>query len=120
MTHWTELSTDERQYCATALWSSTDDKGNPLDDDFDVSDIGELEEFISDWQEFRDNPEHGALLEPYDINTCAHDFWLTRNGHGAGFWDGDYSEHGDELTACCKPYGTCDFYVGDDDKLYFM
>lgn len=20
---------------------------------------------------------------------AGHDFWLTRNGHGAGFWDGD-------------------------------
>ena len=21
---------------------------------------------------------------------AGHDFWLTRNGHGAGFWDGDW------------------------------
>ena len=23
---------------------------------------------------------------------AGHDFWLTRNGHGAGFWDGDWPE----------------------------
>lgn len=34
-----------------------------------------------------------------------HDFWLTRNGHGAGFWDRGYGELGDKLTDACKPYG---------------
>lgn len=23
---------------------------------------------------------------------AGHDFWLNRNGHGSGFWDGDWSE----------------------------
>jgi hypothetical protein len=33
-----------------------------------------------------------------------HNFWLTREGHGAGFWDGRYVR-GKELTALCKPWG---------------
>lgn len=24
---------------------------------------------------------------------AGHDLWLTRNGHGAGFWDGDWRDH---------------------------
>ena len=36
------------------------------------------------------------------------DFHLTRNGHGAGFWDGGWPEHGDELTELAKPYGTAE------------
>ncbi len=36
------------------------------------------------------------------------DFHLTRNGHGAGFWDGDWPDHGDALTAMSKPYGTAE------------
>lgn len=32
------------------------------------------------------------------------DFWLTRNGHGAGFWDRGY-DVGRELSDACKPYG---------------
>jgi hypothetical protein len=48
-----------------------------------------------------------------------HDFWLTRNGHGAGFWDGDYEEElGEKLTAICKKMGSIDLYVGDDNKIY--
>ena len=48
---------------------------------------------------------------------CAHDFWLTRNGHGVGFWDRDLGEVGDKLTKACE-YTEVDLYVGDDNKLY--
>ena len=53
-----------------------------------------------------------------DISSLAYDFWLTRNGHGAGFWDGDWGEVGDKLTELCKPYGSVDVYVGDDGLIY--
>ena len=56
-------------------------------------------------------------------------FWLTRNGHGAGFWDGAYQvpvewedertgktvtgDLGAELTEAAKSFGTghCDLYL---------
>lgn len=46
------------------------------------------------------------------------DFWLTRNGHGAGFWDGGWPEHSDELTKLSKPYGSVDLYIGDDGLIH--
>ena len=33
------------------------------------------------------------------------DFHFTRNSHGAGFWDGDWS-NGDELTSISEPFST--------------
>lgn len=33
------------------------------------------------------------------------DFWLTRNHHGAGFWDRGYGELGDRLTDAAHTYG---------------
>ena len=36
---------------------------------------------------------------------AGHDFALTRNGHGTGFWDRGLGEIGDMLTEECKPYG---------------
>ena len=33
------------------------------------------------------------------------DFYLTQNGHGAGFWDGDWHEHGDALTRRAEDHG---------------
>lgn len=50
-----------------------------------------------------------------------HDFWLTRNGHGAGFWDRtelDADELGDRLTVLAKEFGAVDLYQGDDRLLY--
>jgi hypothetical protein len=42
---------------------------------------------------------------------AGHDFWLTRNGHGTGFWDrddsyGDYSAK--KLTANAEAFGVVD------------
>lgn len=59
-----------------------------------------------------------GLLEGCDLETVGHDFMLTRNGHGAGFWDGDY-EHGDELTKACKPYGETSMYVDAKGEIHF-
>jgi hypothetical protein len=47
-----------------------------------------------------------------------HDFLLTRNGHGVGFWDRGYGERGDWLSKQSHPYGTWDLYVGDDGELH--
>jgi hypothetical protein len=47
-----------------------------------------------------------------------HDLWLTRNGHGAGFWDRGLGDVGDKLTAIAKRMGSKSLYVGDDGKIY--
>lgn len=61
--------------------------------------------------------------EPYTPEQAGHDFWLTRNGHGAGFWDRGLGDTGKQLTNACG-HGTrwqsVDLYAGDDGKLYIM
>ena len=78
----------------------------------------------ADCQKFWD--EHGESIKEAEV-TCrcsneayaGHDFWLTRCGHGCGFWDGDWPDDlGEELTEACKDMGQCDLYVGDDGKVY--
>lgn len=49
---------------------------------------------------------------------AGHDFWLTRNRHGAGFWDRGLGDRGDRLTKAAHVYGESDLYVGDDGKVY--
>ena len=39
---------------------------------------------------------------------AGHDFWLTRNGHGAGFWDGDWPKYGKMFTEISELFGTAD------------
>jgi hypothetical protein len=49
-----------------------------------------------------------------------HEFYLTRNRHGAGFWDGDWDELGDKLTEICHEMKESQLYIGDDNMAYFM
>lgn len=55
---------------------------------------------------------------PAAMARAGHDFWLTRNGHGAGFWDRGLGELGERLTAVAKPYSSAYVYVGGDGKVY--
>ena len=47
-------------------------------------------------------------------------FHLTRNRHGAGFWDGDWGELGDRLTEAAHAYGSCEVFQSDDGSLDVM
>lgn len=116
-----DFDTFFQQYLATALWSSTDEStpegGEPMDDNYSVDDIADetLAEMETECREFL------AMADKYldgDYSQAGHDFWLTRNGHGAGFWDGDWKEHGDTLTKLSKEFGGVHLYIGDDNKIY--
>lgn len=105
-------------YVEAALWSSTDDDGDPLDSNYNAGDIAleTLERMQCDCNGFSDanSDDIGDRLEQ-----AGHDFWLTRNGHGAGFWDGDWPEEaGDRLTEAAKRLGEFNLYVGDDGVIY--
>jgi hypothetical protein len=108
-----ELDDFTTQYLETALWSSTDNAddsgGAPLDDNFGIEDFTKvaLKEAIGDCKAFQEYSKLWEADEKSD-SSAGHDFWLTRNGHGAGFWDGDYPINGDKLTELSKPYGTVD------------
>jgi hypothetical protein len=107
-------------YVTCALWSSTQDNGDPLDDDFGPEDIAQetLSKMRADCEDFSAaNAE--LLAQAGDDSQNGHDFWLTRNGHGAGFWDRGYAESiGNALTDAADAYGGCDLYVGDDGRIY--
>lgn len=113
------MKTELRQYLETALWSSIDDSGNPLDERYSVDDFSfeTIEQARKDISKFLELA--GELVENYDVETVMHDFWLTRNHHGAGFWDGDYEKSvGEKLTELSHTFGQLDLYIGDDGKVY--
>lgn len=76
-------------YLVTALWSSTDDDTDePFDANYNISDFDKesVREVEKDLEKFI--KEAGRLLDKVDDKSqIGHDFWLTRNHHGAGFWD---------------------------------
>lgn len=103
-------------YIETALWSSTDESndagGDPLDDNYGPEDIDgrAFAEMVSDCESFRDC--ESELLGDVSPGDAGHNFWLSRNGHGAGFFDSN-AEHADELQKATKPYGSVNLYVHD-------
>ena len=109
-----------RAYIECALWSSCDDDGEPLDKNYGREDIAAeaLVSMAEDCKQFA--ADNAADLEHAGQDAQnGHDFWLTRNGHGAGFWDRGYRpEIGRRLTDAAHAYGESDIYIGDDGKLY--
>ncbi len=120
-------------YIEAALWSSSDQSddqgGAPLEDNYDTSDIDPeaMQQIIEDCQRFQQENE-ADLEEYYELiatnpewnseEYAGHDFWLTRNGHGAGFWDREVGDVGDRLSEAAEAFGEVDLYVGDDGRLY--
>ncbi len=119
-------------YIQAALWSSTDYNGTPLDD----CEHGEeklaretRERMAKDCAKFIE--ENETDLDRYEVQraipvgaeytaaACAgHDFWLTRERHGAGFWDRNLGELGERLTSASQACGESPLYVGDDGLIY--
>ena len=103
-------------YIACALWAETDDNGTPLDRiGFDLAPEA-LATMEADCARFQ--AENVALLAVQSHEQNVHDFWLTRDRHGAGFWDRGLGEVGDKLTAAAHAYRECSLYVGDDGLIY--
>jgi hypothetical protein len=111
-------------YLICALWSSVveGDSGENLDQNYDLEDIHDetLKEMISDCNRFRDDNENllEKLPEDYENSKMGHNFWLTRNGHGSGWWDEGLGKLGEDLTSVSHSYGEYSLYVGDDGLIY--
>ena len=107
---WLQACTDA--YREAALWSSiiTLDDGDepvpidsldaPIHPHFDDGFYDDLEDFLAD-------PEAAYLigLTQQNAQQVGHDFWLTREGHGAGFWDRGNGPQGDRLAELATAYG---------------
>jgi hypothetical protein len=120
-------------YITASLWSTNDEStpsgGEPLDDNYGVSDIAPeaMAKIKADCARFQE--ENRELLEKaYETYVsrdgfsgaalAGHDFWLTRCGHGVGFWDRGLGEIGKALTKASKAFGECWIEVGDDGQLH--
>jgi hypothetical protein len=127
-----DLDSFTRAYIVAALWSSMDesrpDGGDPLDYKYNIEDLAPetLERIERDCAKFQAENAEALIAQPRytgcpAIEYAGHDFWLTRNGHGCGFWDGGWPEpQATQLTEAARKFGECDLYVGDDGRLYLQ
>jgi hypothetical protein len=125
-----------RALAETILYTKCDDDGIHLAINYTIADFDEksLETLYREFQEFVQVVEKqitekvgdnwGCIDDFYDLlqpseNQTEYDYILTRNHHGAGFWDGDWaSEVSKILTDAAHSQSDICAYVGDDNKIY--
>jgi len=95
------------------FYDSPESEPRPIDDEFCVDDIPHdiVNEIREDCMAFL---ESSAFMVANDPEQAGVDFHLTRNGHGAGFWDGGWPEYGEELTTRSKTYGSAELAGSTD------
>lgn len=117
------MNEDLQAYLEAALWSSLDDNDQPFDQNYDFGDIAPetIEQSKQDLHDFIQKAmAQGLIGEDDDVMAqLGHDFWLSRNHHGSGFFDGDWGQHGDALQALAGEFKELSPMLGGDGKIYF-
>lgn len=127
---WKTISPFYSSYCQTAIWASanlgdyaTGDNPEPLDDlGYTISDITEngADRATVDCVLFMALNREDIGDEKQNLERAGHDFWMTRNHHGAGFWDGDWPEEaGQRMTKWAETFGELSLIEGDSGHLSF-
>ena len=107
------------QMLETILWSSlanrTEDDQTTMDDhatvhDFDGASIESLEAELKSFCELAADD-----IEDMDPLQLGHDFALTRDGHGTGFWDRGLGERGERLSEVAKTFGSIEAYLVENE-----
>lgn len=124
-------------YLECGLWSTMIFGGefdmDPMDEHFDIDDClnredveREIAEFVldvfDDFLSFLNDREFSGMTREAALAQFGHDFLLTRDRHGAGYWDRGLGEVGRRLTEAAHPYGDSGFLPDDtenDDLEYF-
>jgi len=114
-----ERDTAQRAMLGCATWtghcyeSEEDDNPEPLDSWVDVDDLPAdvVQSLTEDLNGFLNDVETECTVDDMarlDAEQVGHDFHLTRNHHGAGFWDRGHGDLGSQLTTLAQAYGHAD------------
>jgi hypothetical protein len=107
-------------YLDTAIWAD-----RPEDCDLDEVFPDCIRKIWEDCQRFQLENEQlldaayqsmrrdGGDRRLFDVTDAGHDFWLSRNGHGVGYWDRGLGEVGEKLHKAAAAYGQINVLPGD-------
>lgn len=115
-------------YSDASLFTSTNSKheGDPENESEMLDDSGyafsdeTLAYFRDECSRFmKENAEvlQEVISASYSIERAGHDFWLTRNRHGAGYWDRGLGAAGEKLTEAARRYGEDTLWVDEQDLI---
>lgn len=124
--HFTEEEKDQfvRSAVAALLWSTTHGDDGNLDDEHGPEDLhpNTAAGFRKDCLEFISAHAEDLIDAEdtfgYTLDQAGHDFSLSRNGHGVGFFDRGLKEIGDRLQKAAREVGEAEAYLGDDGKIH--
>jgi hypothetical protein len=117
-----------RGYLAAAEWLARDEDGDDLTPDASENAVGwaedALAEAIADCKAFQEanNAEIGLyqMAARRSAESAGHDFYLSRNGHGAGFFDrGDHPVFA-ALQDAASQFGGADSVLCEDGFYRFL
>lgn len=120
-----DLDEMSRAYLEAQLWVQSDPYGDEdgtgetfADHGYSVDDVSteyarsvrdELASVVESFgelvQAYHDTTDSEARMQWSRSELFGHDFYLTREGHGTGFWDRGLGELGDRLTEVAKSCG---------------
>lgn len=123
-----EIDTIVRHYFVAALWSSVNHDEYEEDDEIHFDQDYDADDFPpEEWERARKIVRHFIEKHSDDLIVFAkslgtpqigHDLWLTRCGHGAGFWDRNLEDRSlsqemlDRLSNTCRDeYGEAHVFV---------
>jgi len=106
-------------------FADTGEDGQP-DSDADLSEACRLDieaDCRSFWRRFGRYLTTETCRKAFDdpVTQAGYDFYMTRQGHGVGFWEDEWpgpARHRDLLTKAAKGYGELFMYQGDDGLIY--
>lgn len=112
-----------------ALWSSTDQKGRPIDDHYNISDFSKnaIDIIIDDCSKFQ--TQYADLLNKFYTSArtdgfnkftaehAGHDYWMSRNGHTPLFWNKSSKTISEELNKASLAQGNAELFVDSSELL---
>lgn len=111
------IDTVLNSYLETLIWSSGEEFDGYSIADIDENSINRSREDIWKFIDMvKKDTEAIDEMNSYDESDFGHNLALSRNGHGAGFFD----DNNDILQELARNLGVADLYIGDDNKLYIM
>jgi hypothetical protein len=114
------MQTLTEAYIEALLWSETAEDGTPLDQNYTPADLDPDSRTAIEKDCARFQSDAAPILDTLSVpdSQIGHDFLLTRNRHGAGFWDSPEKyggqENADKLTDIARTFGEMSAYVGDN------
>lgn len=106
-----------KSYIKSLLWSSGEEFDGYSISDFDQKYIDATKKDISKFLDMVGQDEDAIEeMNTYSEEDFGHNLALSRNGHGAGFFD----DNNDKLQDLARQLGPAEVYVGDDNRLHIF